>query len=105
MDEICGGGYRKALEFLIKDYLSKDLNEEESKQIKLKTLGNCIKDNIDNDQIKSMAQRAAWLGNDEIHYERKWEDKDLQDLKKFIDATIYWIEMVVLTEDTVVEMQ
>ncbi|MBP2259149.1 hypothetical protein [Virgibacillus alimentarius] len=38
-----------------------------------------------------MAERATWLGNDETHYVRQWENKDLQDLKNLIDLTVYFI--------------
>ena len=87
LKEICGVGYRKAIEFLIKDYLiSKSPDQTDS--IKKKSLSNCIKDDIVNDNIKAMAKRAAWLGNDETHYLRKWEGKELNDLKKLIDVTL-----------------
>lgn len=88
---ICGPGYRKALEFLIKDYIIKKDPDKES-QIKKKFLGNCIKEDIDDVRIKDTAQRAVWIGNDETHYERKWESKDVKDLKAFIMLTLYWIE-------------
>ena len=43
LDQICGVGYRKALEFLIKDYLiSKETDEQVIVNIKKKFLGNCI---------------------------------------------------------------
>jgi hypothetical protein len=51
-----------------------------------------------------VAKRAAWLGNDETHYIRKWEDKDLDDLKKLIKLTVLWIEMEQMTKDALVEM-
>lgn len=95
--EICGMGYRKALEFLIKDYaierniLAKDVIEK-------KMLMVCINDYVDDARIKSVAKRAVWLGNDETHYVRKWEGKNLTDLKKLIDLTVHWIEMEKLTE-------
>jgi hypothetical protein len=95
--EICGVGYRKALEFLIKDYLIIN-NEDDKELIKSKLLWPCIKDYVTDDRIKSVAQRAVWLGNDETHYVRKWEGKDLQDLKKLIDLTVHWIEMEMLTK-------
>ncbi|MFA6307352.1 MAG: hypothetical protein WCS88_03480 [Patescibacteria group bacterium] len=103
LTEICGVGYRKSLEFLIKDYLIQKLPDQEE-AIKNKFLGDCIKDGIENDNIKNMAKRAVWLGNDETHYLKKWVDKDLEDLKKLIDATIYWIEMEKLAEDTQQDM-
>lgn len=95
--EICGVGYRKALEFLIKDYaISKYPNDKEN--IEKKFLGKCINEYIDDLQIKKVAKRAVWLGNDETHYIRKWEGKNLNDLKKLIELTIHWIEMIKLTE-------
>lgn len=95
--DICGAGYRKSLEFLIKDYLiQKDKSREDI--IKKKFLGNCINEDIDNANIKTVAARAAWLGNDETHYEKKWDDKDLTNLKDLIQLTVNWIENEILTE-------
>ena len=51
-----------------------------------------------------MAKRAAWLGNDETHYLRKWEGKDLDELKRLIELTIRWIEMVELSDGYIEEM-
>ena len=95
--EICGMGYRKALEFLIKDYaIDKDPSAKDA--IEKKMLMACINDYVDDNRIKSVAKRAVWLGNDETHYIRKWEGRNLSDLKKLIELTIHWIEMEKLTE-------
>jgi len=102
--QICGTGYRKALEFLIKDYLVKKYSEKE-KEIKSKLLGDCIKELVDNSKIKEIAKRATWLGNDETHYIRKWEDKDLEDLKKLINITVHFISMEVEAEKYMEEMK
>jgi hypothetical protein len=59
---------------------------------------------IKSEQIKGIAKRAAWLGNDETHYVRKWEDKDLNDLKKLITLTLHWIEIETLTEEVIADM-
>lgn len=67
-------------------------------------LGNCIKSYVDDSRIKTVAQRAVWLGNDETHYIRKWEGKNLNDLKKLIELTVHWIEMERLTESFKEEM-
>lgn len=92
LNQISGVGYRKALEFLIKDYcILKD--PEKSDKIKSKLLGSVIVDHIGNENIKNVASRAVWLGNDETHYVRRWEEKNVQDLKKLIDITVHWIEM------------
>ncbi len=101
--EICGVGYRKALEFLIKDYSIMNHPEKEE-DIKKIFLGKCIELYVTDDKIKAVSKRAAWLGNDETHYVRKWEGKDLSDLKKLIQLTVHWIEMEYLTKSFETEM-
>jgi hypothetical protein len=96
--EICGVGYRKAIEFLIKDYLIRK-NPKNEEKIKKEQLGPCINKFIENEKIKMVSKRAVWLGNDETHYVRKWENKDLKDLKSLISLVIYWIEMEVLSSN------
>jgi len=95
--EICGAGYRRALEFLIKEYL---INKKvATREIIEKTrLGDCIENYIEDKRIKTCAKRATWLGNDETHYIRKWEDKDLEDLKTLIQLTVNWIHNELLTK-------
>lgn len=98
LDEIAGIGYRKALEFLIKDFLISHEGKEESK-VKPTALGNCINTMIDNPQLKVVASRATWLGNDQTHYEQKYTDKDIDDLKRLIKLSVNWIEMIYLTDE------
>lgn len=98
LDELVGIGYRKALEYLIKDYLIRVLPEEES-IIRKMELGNCIANKISNDRLKVVASRAAWLGNDFTHYTRHFTDFEIDDLKRFIQAAQYWI----IAEITVTE--
>lgn len=102
LNQIVGIGYRKALEFLIKDYLKHKLPEQ-SGEIEKKLLGKCI-DMIENANIKRMAKGATWIGNDETHYIRKWENKDILDLKKLIDLTLIWIELELKTEEYTIAM-
>ena len=83
-DHLAGIGYRKAIEFLVKDYLIKCKNEDKSK-VSTQQLGQCISD-IDDARINNLARAASWIGNDETHYVRKHVDKDVQDLKKFLHA-------------------
>lgn len=83
-DHLAGIGYRKAIEFLVKDYLIKCKDEDESK-VSTQQLGQCISD-IDDIRINNLARAASWIGNDETHYVRKHVDKDVQDLKKFLHA-------------------
>lgn len=103
LDQITGAGYRKALEFLIKDYLIY-LRPENAENIKTKLLGNCINDDVDDSRIKEVAKRAAWLGNDETHYVRKWVSKDVSHLKAMIDLCIHWIEAEITTKKMIEEM-
>jgi hypothetical protein len=101
--QICGVGYRKSLEFLIKDYLKKK-HPGKVAEIENKFLGRCIKEDIADANVKAVAERATWLGNDETHYVRKWVDKDLTDLKKLIDLTLHWMAAEELTADTLASM-
>lgn len=94
---IAGPGYRKALEFLVKDYLIRS-NSENENAIKKEQLGDTIK-RIEDKNIEACASRAAWLGNDETHYTRKWEDKDLQDLKNLIKMVVDWIDLVARSKE------
>lgn len=98
LDEIAGIGYRKALEFLIKDFLiSKYPDEKED--IEKTLLGSCINKYIENPQLKTAASRAVWLGNDQTHYIQKFTDKDINDLKRLISLTVHWISMILETEE------
>ena len=98
LDEIAGIGYRKALEFLVKDFCI-HLHPSEDETIKAKPLSRCINEYIDNQQIKNLAERATWIGNDETHYVRKIENRDITDMKNFIRAMVYFVGMVLIAED------
>jgi hypothetical protein len=97
LTQISGMGFRKALEFLIKDFAIKQNPNDES-VIKKTFLGTVIKNYVDDARLKASAERATWLGNDETHYVRKWIDKDVSDLKILIRLSVNWIENVLLTE-------
>lgn len=102
--EVCGVGYRKALEFLIKDYVMQNKDEQTVEIIKKMLLAKCIDYYVDDEMVKAVAKRAVWLGNDETHYVRKWGDKDVQDLKGLIHLTVLWIEKIKETEKLLAEM-
>ncbi|WP_414464493.1 hypothetical protein [Hyphomicrobium sp. DY-1] len=101
--DVCGPGYRKALEFLIKTYLIKRLPEKEQ-SIKDALLANCIANFVQNENVKKVASRATWLGNDETHFVRKWEDKDIKYLKGLVQLTVSWVNLEEMTDTVVVEM-
>lgn len=88
---IAGVGYRKAAEFLIKDYVIAKNPDKES-NIKNMFLSNVISTYLtDFPKIQNLAKAVSWIGNDETHYVRKHDDRDIQDLKKFILATAQFI--------------
>jgi len=101
--QICGVGYRKALEFLVKDYLI-ERRPKDTEKIQLKFLGKCIQEDVKNPNIKAVAKRATWLGNDEAHYKKQWKNQDLTDLKRLIKLVIDWVEIEKLTEEVIKEM-
>ncbi|GHB64067.1 hypothetical protein GCM10007390_17430 [Persicitalea jodogahamensis] len=102
--EIAGMGFRKALEFLLKDYAIYLMPEQEEAIIKA-ALGNVININLKNfPTLVELAKRATWLGNDETHYLRRWEDKDISDLKRLIILTAHTIEQTEMIKQYLDEM-
>lgn len=92
LGEIAGLGYRKALEFLVKDYAI-SLKPSEEEKIKDMPLAKCIKTYIDNQRITELAEKSVWLGNDQAHYVKKQSDYDIADMKQFIQALVYFVSM------------
>ena len=104
LDQLVGIGLRKALEFLVKDFAVSE-NAGKEQEIRNSLLGSCIANFIDDANVKECAKRAAWLGNDETHYTRKWDTKDVSDLKLLVRLTVNWIENSLLTKKYIAEMQ
>lgn len=86
---LAGLGYRKALEFLIKDYLIKIKYQDKETIIKM-DLNDCI--NKLDKTLQILAKASAWIGNDETHYFRKNPEYNIEDLKDFINSLIVKIE-------------
>lgn len=97
LTQICGIGYRKAVEFLIKDFLINFLNED-SEKIAILPLGQAIK-MIDSDKVKNLATASSWLGNDETHYTKKYIDKDVSNMKRFIKSLAFFISSEIIAKD------
>lgn len=97
LTQIAGPGYRKAFEFLIKDY-AKSLKPEDAERIEGLFSGNVVNEFITDPRIQSVAKRALWLGNDETHYLKKWTQHDLNDLITLIRLAINWIEIERLSD-------
>lgn len=76
------------------------LNEESLLKM---PLVQCIS-KLENRRIQEISKLATWIGNDEAYYTRKWENKDVNDLKKFIEATVHFIAMEVTADKYIQEM-
>jgi hypothetical protein len=106
LKEAAGPTYRKALEFLVKDFVISYLDPKGTshEQIKTMKLGECIERFLEDPVTKATAKRAAWLGNDETHYERLFKDKNLEDLKKLLTIAMHGIDSRLLADDYVKTM-
>ena len=91
LDHIAGIGYRKALEFFVKDF-SIVTNPDDEEKITKMSLKQVIEKYIKDEDLKTFALASAYIGNDEGHYYRKNPDKNLADLKKYIHGVIYYLE-------------
>lgn len=89
LTELVGIGYRKSLEFLVKDYLIYVQNEN-AEEIKALLLGSCINKITDN-KIQILAKGATWLGNDETHYEKRHPNYGIDYIKLFIKTLVEYI--------------
>lgn len=100
---ICGMAYRRALEFLVRDYC---VNKFPAKvnEIDAKSLSEKIRNYItDDSDIKTLAEKATWLGNDQTHVINKHPDRDVSDIKQFIQMIVakIKIKMVVADAETI----
>ena len=98
LTSICGMGYRKALEFLIKDY-SISKNPDDRTKIEQLSLSQCINAYIDEERLKTLARASVWLGNDQTHYVQKHSDHGLKELKQFINAFVTFIDADLAFQD------
>lgn len=95
---ISGMGYRKSVEFLVKDYLI-HFNPQNKEKISKMHLGQAI-NLIDNETILTLAKTANMISNDNVHYVRKHPDKDINDVKRFIKTLIHFITMDINSRDS-----
>lgn len=100
---VAGPGYGKALEFIVKDFLSVE-KPDQAESIKAQWLNALIQNQIPDENIKKCAERATWLRNDETHYIKKWDTHDIEDLKRLITLTANWIENSLLTREYLTKM-
>mgnify|MGYP000168601665 CR=1 FL=1 len=103
LHSLVGIGYRKALEFLLKDWMCRE-KPDDAEEIKKKKLGECIKIYIQDIRLKNCLERTVWLGNDETHYIREWPEKDLDDLKKLLALSLNFIAGNLIADELPGEM-
>lgn len=105
LSNVCGPGYRKAFEFLIKDYAKSLVTSDDARNaIEKSFAGKVVDEFIPDARIQAVAKRALWLGNDETHYLRRWTEHDVEDLIALIQLTMHWIEIEVLSKKYMTEL-
>ncbi|WP_338843010.1 hypothetical protein WEU39_06440 [Pediococcus pentosaceus] len=86
LDELSGMGYRKALEFLIKDFLIHKYPDKKA-NIERNVLGKVIGDYFGEfPRLQKLAKAANWIGTDATHFVPKYADQDIQAMKNYIYA-------------------
>ena len=91
LDQIAGMGFRKSLEFLIKQYAARREPDKEEK-INKETLNNTIENRYaDFPKLQKLAKVASWIGNDESHLVKKHTEMDIQNMKAFIRSASLFI--------------
>lgn len=91
LNKICGMGYRKAIEQLVKDFLIFSNPNDKEKILKL-NLSQAI-NRIDNDKIKILSKAVTYLANDHVHLINKHPDRDIEDIRNFISSLIAAISL------------
>jgi hypothetical protein len=107
LDEIAGMGFRKAIEYLVKDYLI-NRNPELKGSLEDKLLMAVIKENFNSTQesdLKDLLVRATWLGNDMTHYLKYHIDFNINDLKDLIQLVMDEIHSIEQKRHYIEKMQ
>lgn len=90
LDKLAGMGYRKALEFLVTDYLIfldiKDAPKDWLQDPKT-TLAQKIR-YLPNERLITLAKATSYIGNDETHYTRQHPEHDIDSIKMFLKAIL-----------------
>lgn len=97
LDTIAGLGLKKAIEFLIRDYLIniKKLNKKNMLELPLIKI---IK-NIGDEKIVKLASSYSWINYNDF-YNSSFEKKDIEEMKKLIDIlSKYFIYNMLIDEN------
>lgn len=91
LDCIDGSAYRRALEFLVNDYIH-SITTNLGNDFEKLPLAQKIEDHLCNEDIKTLAKKALWLGNDYAHTSNKHPEFTVQDMCNFILAIVNWLD-------------
>lgn len=99
LNNISGLAFRKAFEFLVKDFAIYQ-NEHDTEKIRTNSLNNVIDMYYkDMPKIKELLHITRKIGNDETHYYRNFDEVDISDLKKLIYNFSLYINMILDIEE------
>lgn len=102
LTRICGMGYRKAAEFLVKDFCIHEHPEDES-GILSESFASSIS-RLDNQTMQKLANNCRMLGNDEVHVVIRYEE-GITDLKDFLNSLVSFVEFSLHSERTLHRVQ
>ena len=91
---ICGAGYRKAIEYLVKSYCSL-LDSENKEQIWNESLGATI-NRIEDERMRALYFATKEIGNDQTHTVIKLSE-GIPEMKEYIQALVAYINFVGLS--------
>lgn len=90
-NELAATGYRMALEHLVKDYAINELHKDREEVVS-KTLFSAIGDYLGEHDLIATADVVRILGNDYVHYERRYPEHDLSLMKRYLEIFIRLVE-------------
>ncbi|NSP42602.1 DUF4145 domain-containing protein [Enterococcus faecalis] len=94
LDQLAGMGYRKALEFLVTDFLleypQEGASEDWLKNPKTSLSSKIAK--LPKERTKNLSKAISFIGNDETHYSKRHPEQDVTSIKMFLKALISDIE-------------
>lgn len=99
LNQVSGIGFRKAFEFLVKDFASYK-NPDRIEDIRKNNVNNVI--NMfytDMPKLKELLHITRKIGNDETHYYREYDNVDIKDLKKLITNFSLYIDIILNIEE------
>ena len=90
LSELYGMGFRKAIEYLVKDFAISE-NPDKQSAIESSTLHSCIETYFKDSDARTDLLACKWLGNNETHYVNSNDSDDVRLLENLIEDTLYYI--------------